>query len=89
MENVINQNEYIVSQRVLRHRLGNNSLDIVYVSEYNSFTDIEKGQDRRTELFNEAWATDEERDAFNDALFRYFGNRHSDEIYQEVMNQRK
>ena len=89
MENVINQNEYIVSQRVLRHRWGNNSLDIVYVSEYNSFTDIEKGQDRRTELFNEAWATDEERDAFNDALFRYFGNRHSDEIYQEVINQRK
>ncbi len=89
MENVINQNEYIVSQRVLRHRWGNNSLDIVYVSEYNSFADIEKGQDRRTELFNEAWATEEERDAFNDALFRYFGNRHSDEIYQEVMKQRK
>jgi len=89
MENVINQNEYIVSQRVLRHRWGNNSLDIVYVSKFNSFADIEKGQDRRTELFNEVWATKEGREAFNDALFRYFGNRHSDEIYPEVINQRK
>lgn len=89
MENVINQNEFIVSQRVLRHMWGNNSLDIVYITEYNSFSDIEKGQDRRTELLNEAWATEEEREAFNNALFRYFGNRHSDEIYQEVMNQRK
>ena len=89
MQNVINQNEYIISQRVLRHMWGNNSLDIVYITEYNSFSDIEKGQDRGNELFNEAWTTEEEREAFNDASFSYFGNRHSDEIYQEVTNQRK
>ncbi len=89
MENVINKNEYVVSQRVLRHMWGNNSLDIVYITEYHSFTDIEKGQNRGNELFNEAWATEEERDAFNDARFSYFGDRHSDEIYQELSEQRK
>ena len=89
MENVRNKNEYLISQRVLRHMWGDNSLDLVFISEYNSFSYIEKGQDRSTELFNEAWATEEERDAFNDAVFKYFGDRHSDEIYQEVSKQRK
>ncbi len=89
MENVINKNEYIISQRALRHMWGHNSEDLVYITEYKSFTDIEKGQERNTELFREAWATSEERQAYNDAANKYFGNHHSDEIYQEVSNQRK
>jgi len=89
MDNVINKNEHIISQRALRHMWGHNSLDLVYITEYNSFADIEKGQDRNTVLFREAWATSEERQAYNNAVNRYFGNRHSDEIYQEVTNQRK
>jgi hypothetical protein len=89
MENVINKNEYIVSQRALRHMWGHNSEDLVYITEYKSFTDIEKGQARNTELFRETWATSEERQAYNNAVNKYFGNHHSDEIYQEVTNQRK
>ncbi len=89
MNNVINKNEYIISQRALRHLWGHNSLDLVYITEYNSFADIEKGLDRNTELFREAWATSEERQAYNAAVNKYFGNHHSDEIYQEVTNQRK
>ena len=89
MENVINKNEYIISQRALRHMWGNNSLDLVFITEYKSFTDIEKGQKRNGELFREAWATSEERRAYNEAVNKYFGNRHSDEIYQEDSNQRK
>ena len=89
MENVVNKNEYIVSQRALRHMWGNNSLDLVFITEYKSFGDIEKGQARNTELFREAWATSEERQAYNKAVSKYFGDRHSDEIYQEDSNQRK
>ncbi len=89
INNVINKNEYIISQRALRHIWGHNSLDLVYITEYKSFTDIEKAQNRNTELFREAWATSEERQAYNDAANKYFGNRHSDEIYQEDSNQRK
>jgi hypothetical protein len=89
MDNVINKNEYIISQRALRHMWGNNSLDLVFITEYNSFSDIEKAQARNTELFREAWATSEERQAYNRAVNNYFGNRHSDEIYQEDPNQRK
>lgn len=89
MNNVINKNEYIISRRALRHMWGHNSLDLVYITEYNSFDDLEKGQDRNTELFREAWTTSEERQAFNSTIFSYFGGRHSDEIYQEDNNQRK
>jgi hypothetical protein len=89
MNNVINKNEYIISQRALRHLWGHNSLDLVYITEYNSFDDIEKGLDRNTELFREAWTTSEERQAFNSTIFSYFRGRHSDEIYQEDNNQRK
>ena len=89
MENVVSKNEYIISQRALRHMWGHNSEDLVYITEYKSFTDIEKGQERNTELFREAWATSEERQAYNNAANKYFGNHHSDEIYQEDNNQRK
>ena len=89
MENVVNKNEFIVSQRALRHMWGHNSLDLVYITEYKTFTDIEKAQDRNTELFRETWTTAEERQVYNRAANNYFGDRHSDEIYQEVMNQRK
>ncbi len=89
MENVVNKNEYIISQRVLRHMWGHNSLDLVYITEYKSFGDIEKAQDKNTELFRETWTTPEERQAYNGAINKYFGDRHSDEIYQEQMNQRK
>jgi len=89
MNNVVNKNEHIISQKALRHLWGSNSLDLVYITEYKSFADIEKAQSRNGELFRESWSTLEERRAFNGTLNKYFGNRHSDEIYQEVSNQRK
>jgi hypothetical protein len=89
MENVINKNEYIISQRALRHLWGSYGSDLVFITEYASFADIELAQDRNTELFREHWATQEERSAYNDAINRYFGSGHSDEIYTEVSNQRK
>jgi len=89
LNNVIKKNEYIISQRALRHMWGHNSLDLVYITEYKSFVDIEKGQRRNGELFREVWSTRKERRAFNTALNSYYANRHSDEIYQEDYNQRK
>lgn len=89
MKNVVNNNEFIISQRTLRHMWDHNSLDLVYITEYKTFGDIEKGQARNTELFCGTWTTPEERQAYNRAVNNYFGDRHSDEIFQEVMNQRK
>jgi len=88
MENVINKNEFILSQRSLQHLWGSNSQDYVYITEYARFGDIEKGNDRNTELFREAWITTEERRAYNQAIGKYFGT-HSDEIYQEDAVNRK
>lgn len=88
MENVVNKNEFILSQITLRHLWGNNSQDYVTITEYASFGDIEKANDRSTELFRAAWTTSDERRTYNRAIGKYFGT-HSDEIYQEDAVNRK
>lgn len=87
-QNVIDKNEYIISQRNLFHLWGSNSTDMVFITEYAKFEDIEKAADRNGELFRETWTTPEERRAFNSAYQKYFG-KHSDEIYQEISSGRK
>lgn len=87
-ENVINKNEFIISRRVMQHLWGKSSLDFVIINEYASFSDIEKASDRNSELIKEAWPDKAERQAYFQAVFKYFG-KHSDEIYQEVEAGRK
>ena len=88
MENVVNKNEFILSQRTLRHLWGNNSQDYVTITEYAGFGDIAKANDRSTELFRAACTTSDERRTYNRAIGKYFGT-HSDEIYQEDAVNRK
>ena len=53
MENVINKNEFILSQRSLQHLWGSNSQDYVFITEYASFGDIEKGNSGSRESVEE------------------------------------
>ena len=50
--------------------------------EVKSWEDVIATNQRNTELFEDAWATEDERKAFNDAYNKYFTGAHSDEIYQ-------
>jgi hypothetical protein len=50
--------------------------------EVKSWEDVIAANQHNTELFEEAWATEAERKAFNDAYNKYFTGAHSDEIYQ-------
>ena len=81
-ENVLKKNEFIISEVSMSHMWGDNSDDFVIITEFKSFADIEKSQNRNFELTQEAWPDKEERQTFWDAFIKYFG-RHSDEIYQE------
>ena len=81
-ENAIKKNEFIVGQKVMSHLWGSNSSDLVIITEYKNFADVEKAQSRNFELIEEAIPDKEERGKFNKAFLGYFGN-HSDEIYQE------
>ena len=83
IENAVNKNEFIVNQIRMTHLYGANSSDYVIITEYKSFADLEKAQNRNIELFREFMPDDKERGEHFKAVFRYFGN-HSDEIYQGI-----
>ena len=78
-------NEYVVSQKVLRHWWGHDNRDFIQVIEVRSWDDVVKANQRATELFRQKWSTAEERENFNKANGKYFTGKHSDEIYREVV----
>lgn len=82
-EHVVTPNEFIVSERNLRHLYGSDSGDWIVITEYRTWNDIDEAGRRSDELFRLRWATPEARRAFNRALGKYFGG-HTDEIYTDL-----
>ena len=81
-KNVFAKNELIITYRTYRHMFGHNNRDFITMTEVKSWEDVIAASQRNAELFEEAWATEAERKAFNDAYNKYFTGQHSDEIYQ-------
>ena len=81
-KNVLAKNELIISYKTYSHWYGHNNRDFITMVEVKSWEDVIAINQRNTELFEEAWATEAERKAFNDANNKYFTGKHSDEIYQ-------
>ncbi len=81
---VWDKNPYVVSHKTVRHWWGNNSRDIIEITEIKTWDDIPKAMAKNNELFIEAFPTKEAREQFNKALNKYLTGKHSDEIYQEV-----
>ena len=81
----MDNNEFVISYKVIRHWWGNNNRDFITITEVKSWEDVLKFNARSVELFEEHWDTPESRKAFNDAYNSYFTGEHSDEIYQEVV----
>ena len=78
-------NEYVVSSKIMRHWWGNDNRDFVQVIEVKSWDDVVKANERSDKLFEKAWSTKAEQDAFNKAFGKYFTGKHSDEIYSQVV----
>jgi hypothetical protein len=87
-DKVISKNEFVISERVLRHQSGADMRDWVFITEYASWNDIEAANTRQNELVQEGWPDAKERSAFFDRFWQYAGT-HSDEILQEVPAIRK
>ncbi|MDO8548655.1 MAG: hypothetical protein Q7S39_00695 [Ignavibacteria bacterium] len=85
-DKVIKKNEYILSYKIIVHWYGHDNRDFIAITEAKNWEDIPKVDERNTELFNEAWKTPKEREAYNKARNKYFTGIHSDEIYHEVLN---
>ncbi len=77
-------NEYVVSYKSFRHWWGHNNRDFYVMMELKTWDDILKESEKESELFRKHWATQEQRDQFNNAFGRYFTTQHSDEIYRDT-----
>lgn len=76
------QNDKVISERVLHHISGGDLRDLVIISEYASWNDIDAASIRQNELIDKAWPKEEDRNAFFKSWNKYVVT-HSDEIYQE------
>ncbi len=87
-DKVVSKNEFVISEKVLRHQSGVDMRDWVFITEYASWNDIEAANTRQNELVQEGWPDAEKRSAFFDKFWQY-ARTHSDEILQEVPAIRK
>ena len=81
-EKISFKNDKVISERVLRHISGADLRDLVIISEYATWNDIDAASDMQNELINQAWPKEEDRNAFFKSWNKYVIT-HSDEIYQE------
>ncbi|MBF8249117.1 MAG: hypothetical protein HW412_2148 [Bacteroidetes bacterium] len=85
---VTEKNPLILSQRAMQHFYGHDSHDMIVVTEYKSWADIDAADTKNTELFEKYWATEAARRQYNRMLNKYFTG-HADEIYSERTKLRK
>ena len=83
LEKLVVPNDKIVSQESMMHYYGSDSRDLVVVTEYANWCDIEGSEDVMDDLAKAAWPDDAERKAFFQKWNSYF-KMHSDEIYRGV-----
>lgn len=81
-EKITRKNDKIISERVLIHNMSSDSRDMIVITEYASWNDIDAAQDMQGKLLEAAYPDEEERRAFNREIGKYF-SRHSDEIFRE------
>jgi hypothetical protein len=87
-DKVVSKNEFIISERVMRHQSGNDMRDWVFITEYASWNDIDAAAERQNELVDAGWPNEDERSEYFKKFFSY-ANTHSDEILQEIPSIRK
>ncbi len=81
-EKISFNNDKVISERVLHHISGADLRDLVIISEYATWNDIDAASTMQNELINKAWPKEEDRNTFFKSWNKYVVT-HSDEIYQE------
>ena len=81
---VIAQNEFILSRKVFRHAWAG-EYSVMIILEYASFGDVTKAQDRGAELYEAKYPDEEARDARDDKFLALQGHgMHNDDIVQGI-----
>jgi len=83
-DKIVKKNDKVLSERVLRHDNGSDSRDVIIITEYASWNDIDAAQKTQSTLVKAAWPDG----AFMKKFNRYSVS-HSDEICREIAALRK
>jgi len=80
-DKVTSKNDLIIGSEILNHYYTANSGEVLFVSVYNTWEDIEKSNDITDELIKKGWPDEKARKTFFDKQRSYYTTKHSDEIY--------
>lgn len=87
-EKVVKKNPKVISEKIMHHISGSDMRDVVVISEYASWNDIDAAGTAQNELVKKAWPDEKARSAWMKSFMKYVVT-HSDEIYQEYPKMRK
>lgn len=80
-DKVTSKNDLIIGSEILTHYFTANSTEVLFVSVYKTWEDIENSDAISDELIKKGWPNETERKAFFDKRKVYYTTMHSDEIY--------
>lgn len=83
-DKVTSKNDLIIGSEILTHYYTDNSSDVILVSVYKTWEDIEKAEAITEDLIKKAWPDEKVRTAFFEKHNSYYMPMHSDEIYSSV-----
>ena len=82
-QGLVDENEYILSRKVLTHEWAGD-FSVMFVVEYASMADVDKAQERGTELFEAKYPDEEDREARGDKFTALTGTAmHVDNLLRE------
>lgn len=84
-DKVTSKNDLIIGADILTHFFTENSSEILHVSAYKNWEDIEKANQITDDLIKKAWPDEKERKAFFEKYRSLYTPMHSDEIYVSVL----
>lgn len=83
-DKVTSKNDLIIGSEILTHYYTENSSEIILVSVYKTWEDIEKASTISDDLAKKGWPDEKVRTAFFDKQMSFYTPIHSDEIYTSI-----
>lgn len=80
-EKVTMKNDLIAGSGFYTHYMSENNMELIMVTAYKTWEDIEKSGEVDSKLIEEGWPDEEKRKEFFDKKANYYSADHSDEIY--------
>ena len=78
------KNEHILSATVLQHHFTGDSSEILFITVFSSWNDIDLAIQRTEELMEATWPNEDDRKAFLKKQAKFYAKAHSDEIYKSI-----